>query len=95
MLANPPRRLEPVHVGHLDVHQDDVVLLPFQRLEHLDAVMDDIRPIAHLAEDARGDFLIDDIVLRQKEAQRTALAEAGIDPAGGTQKLVGDFSALE
>ncbi len=63
--------------------------------QHFDAVLDDVGPIAHLAEDARGHLLVDDVVLRQKDAQRTALAEAGVDAAGGAQQLVGDLAALE
>ena len=88
LLADLARRLEAVHFRHLHVHQNHVVLLPLQRLEHFHAVLHHIGPIAHLAEDARGDLLVDDVVLRQKNAQRAALAEAGIDPAGGAQQLV-------
>jgi len=32
----------PVHVGHLTIHQNDIVPFPLQRINHLEAVGDDI-----------------------------------------------------
>jgi hypothetical protein len=59
------------------------------------AVLDDVGAVAHLAEDAGGDFLVDDVVLGQEDAEGAALAEAGVDASGGAEQLVGHFFALE
>ena len=93
--ADAARGLEAVQFGHLDVHEDDVVLLAFEGLEDLGAVLDDVGTVPHLAEDAGGDLLVDDVVLGEQDAERAALAEAAVDAPGGTEQFVGDLAALE
>ena len=44
-LLNLDRRLETVHLGHVQIHQDQIVMLPFQRAQRLDAIGYDIGAI--------------------------------------------------
>src|SRR5581483_2397891 len=56
--ARAPGRLDPVHLRHLDVHQDEVVALPLERAQHLVAVHDDVGSVAHALEDPDRDLLV-------------------------------------
>ena len=69
---DPPRGFEPVHLRHLHVHQHDVVGLPLDRLDGLDAVRREVGAVAHLLQDAQRELLVDDVVLGQQDAQRMA-----------------------
>ncbi len=55
----------------------------------------DIGPVAHLAEDAGGDLLVDDVVLGQQKAQRAAMSKTSVDLPRGAEQLVGDPATLE
>ena len=45
-----------VQLGHLTIHQDDIVPLPLQRIDHLEAVGDDIGVESKLVQIARATF---------------------------------------
>ena len=50
------RGVETVHLGHLHVHQHDVVGLPLESLERLEAVRRDVGAVAQLVEDRSATF---------------------------------------
>ena len=84
-LPLPDRRAgtEPIHLGHLDVHQHEVVRLALHRFDGLDAVRREVRPIAHLLQDAERELLVHDVVLGEQDAQRMARGHLGVDPRRG------------
>ena len=61
---------EPVHLGHLHVHEHHVVGNARQGLERLEAVPHRVGAGAELLEDAQRHLLIDGVVLRHEHAQR-------------------------
>ena len=73
---------EAVHLGHLHVHQHDVVELARQRLEHLEAVGGDVGAVAHALEHAQRDLLVHGVVLGEQDAQRNARRQLGVDRRG-------------
>ena len=60
---------EPVHFGHLDIHQDDVERLARNGRNRLSAVADDLDDVPALLEHHAGDFLVYRIVLRNQDAE--------------------------
>ena len=75
-LADAARGVEAVHLGHLDVHQHDVVGLPLERLERLEAVRRDVGAVAQLVEHPERDLLVHGVVLGQEDPQRRRLGHA-------------------
>ena len=69
-VPDAPRRLEPVHSGHLDVHEDDVVALPAQRVQSLLPVGGHVRRIAQPLQQEKRHLLVDHVVLGDQDAQR-------------------------
>ena len=61
-------RLDAVHPGHLDIHQDDVVLAALDQNDRLAAIVGDIGAVSQPCQQARGDTLIDGIVLSHQQA---------------------------
>ena len=61
--------LDPIHLGHLDVHQHEVVALALDRLDRLDAIACDVRLVAHQREQAESELLIDDVVLDEQDPE--------------------------
>mmetsp|Transcript_20413 Transcript_20413/g.81636 ORF Transcript_20413/g.81636 Transcript_20413/m.81636 type:complete len:212 (-) Transcript_20413:1852-2487(-) len=79
VLADAPRRGEPVHVGHLDVHEHEVVLRRRRRValrarldggEGLAPVVGDRHAVPELLEHDRREPLVDAVVLGDEHAQR-------------------------
>jgi len=62
------RRLEAVHNRHLAVHQHEREVLARERAHRLAAVGDHEHVVAQLGEQARRHLLVDEVVLRQKDA---------------------------
>ena len=52
---DPASRLEPIQLGHLDIHKHHVVMLTFERVEDLQPVICHIWAVAKLCEDAHGE----------------------------------------
>ena len=69
-LADPPRGIETVQLGHLHVHEHDVVGLPVERRQHLEAVRRHVRAVAELLEELECDLLVHGAVLGQEDPQR-------------------------
>ena len=67
--ADPARSLEPVHLGHLDVHQDHIVAAALHRLDGLEPVDGQVGPVSHLPEQVEGQFLVEGVVFRQEDLQ--------------------------
>jgi hypothetical protein len=57
-LANSARGADAVHARHLDVHQDDVVIIRLDRRERLDPVVGELDEMAGPAEDGAGQLLV-------------------------------------
>ena len=68
--ADRGRRLEPVHLRHLDVHQDDVEPLAIERLQRLPTVLDRNHRMAPLLEQADSHLAVHGIVLGEQHPQR-------------------------
>lgn len=73
-------RLIAVHLGHLNIHQEQVELARTQFLDGDAAIVGDRDVRAGLFENLLGDLLVDGIVLRQQEP--SAAKGRQPDPAG-------------
>ena len=69
-LADPARSIETVQLGHLHVHEHDVVGLPLERLQCLEAVRRHVGAVAELVEEPECDLLVHGVVLGQEDPQR-------------------------
>src|SRR5829696_8419725 len=58
-LADLPRGLEAVKLGHLNVHEHDVVPLALEGIEHLAPVFDDVGVVAEPSEQREGQLPVD------------------------------------
>ena len=74
--ADAPRRLEPVHLRHLHVHQHEVVRLPLQVVEDLEAVARDGGGVAHPLEQPRRELHVHGVVLGEQDPERVRLGQA-------------------
>ena len=72
------RRLEPVHLGHLHVHQHDVVGLALTTRPPR-CRWSEVGAVAHLLQQAQRELLVHDVVLGEQDAQRMARREAGVE----------------
>ncbi len=80
-----------VHAGHLDVHEDDVPLLPGPGLHDRGAVVHDHRPDAHLGQDGLQDQLVGGVVFRDQHLEvRDRLAGRCFDLGRSPYRWVGD-----
>ena len=80
-LDDPARRLDAVHLGHLDIGEQQIVGLPLERLERLDPVPGHVGSIAELLEQPERELLVHHVVLGQQDPQRVPRAELRIDGA--------------
>jgi len=68
-LADRPRGRQPVHHGHLHVHQHDVERPALVRFDSLLPVVGDDRHVAHLFQQAHDHPLVDCVVFRHEHVQ--------------------------
>ena len=68
-LTDPPGCVEPVELGHLHVHQDDVVGLPLERLQRLETVRRHVGAVAEPLENPQRHHLVHGVVLGQQDPQ--------------------------
>ena len=73
--ADFARGLDPVQIGHLHVHEQDIERMPVERADGLIAVGGHLDGVAHLAQDSGDEFAVDRVVLRHEHAQRRAEGE--------------------
>jgi hypothetical protein len=76
---DPPRRLEAVHLGHLHVHQHDVVDVAADALEGLEAVVRAVGPVPESLEDQQDQLLVGRVVLDGEDPQRQALGHGRVE----------------
>ena len=80
-LSRMMRGLETIHVGHLHVHQDQIeaagVMLP-HGCQRFHPVPSDDNGVSALLELARGDQLVDAVVLGQENAQLSSTLAQGV-----------------
>ena len=67
-LTNLSCRIQSIHLRHHHVHEDEIERCGFDGVECFDAVACDGWGVTHLTEYARGNFLIDEIVVAQQHA---------------------------
>ena len=67
-LADPTGGVETVQLGHLDVHQDDVVGLPLECVQGLQAIPRHVRSIPEPIEESECDLLVHGVVLGEEDA---------------------------
>ena len=73
-------RFEAIHLGHLHVHQDEVVRQRRHSLDGFEPVRGNVGAVAHRLQHEQRDLLVHGVVLRQQDAQRMALTERlGVD----------------
>lgn len=58
---------EAVHLGHLDVHEDDVVGLALDGGEDLEAVGGEVGAVAEAGEHVEGDLLVHDVIFGEED----------------------------
>ena len=75
--ADTAGRLEAVELGHLDVHQDDVVVGRSEGVDSLQAVARDLGRVAHVSQQPQCELLVDRVVLGEKDPQRVSLGALG------------------
>ena len=90
--------VESVQLGHLDVHQDDVVLLPLESLQRFAAVPHDVSVVAEPIEQGERNLLVHRIVLGEQDRKDDAagLLRCAAGATGAVPALVArtDSSAL-
>ena len=72
------RRFEAVHLRHLNVHEDDVVVTLGNGVDRFPSVPHDVHLVAALDEHGHGDLLVDGVVFRQQHAHRTTRFRNGM-----------------
>jgi len=75
-----------VHLGHLDVHQDEIVGLGVASSDGLVAVAGDIRAVTKALKEADGDLLVDGVVFDEEDGEgdfRRERADRGDGRRGG------------
>ena len=65
--ANFDGRLEPVHLGHLAIHEDQAVFAARMAIERAQPVLRGLDSAAHAFEDGDTDFQVDGAVFDQKD----------------------------
>jgi hypothetical protein len=67
--SDPTGGFHSVHLGHVNVHQDHVVLRSTHRSERFDTVPSDISSLIELAKQQQYDFSIDLVVVGDEQPQ--------------------------
>jgi hypothetical protein len=67
---DPPRRIQAVELGHLHVHQDDVVRLGFECRDRLQPVHRDVSAVAERFEQTQRHLLVHGVVLGEQDPPR-------------------------
>ena len=83
-LSDALGRLVAVNAGHLDVHEDHVVIRPVGSRDHHDrglAVFRGLHRVPDVLEELLGDLPVEFIVLHEQDPYRTAAGSAEIGPA--------------
>ena len=96
-IADLPCGFQTVHLGHLHVHEHQVVGQGLERIEGLAPVRDRVGRKAQLLQDAQGYLLVGDVVIGQQDAglavrkirQRLPGRVAGGDGPGGAVRAGG------
>ena len=73
-----PACLEAVHLGHLEVHEDKVVVAGLEGVDGLEAVADGVRVVAHPLEEPKGDLLVHRVVLGHEHVERDLLGDRAV-----------------
>ena len=71
MLADQPRRFKTIKHRHLDVHQNQIKGVTAKGFHSLLAVGRNDHNMAVLLQDSHDNFLVNQIVLREKDAERS------------------------
>lgn len=77
--------LEAVHLGHLDVEEDDVEGGAGGDVEHLESIADDLGLVAKALEEEGDDAFVDEVILGNKDAEG-ALGGDGVMANGGGRR---------
>ncbi len=78
-LANRTRRFQPVHVGHLHVHEDQVDRLRARLLDGFESVLGRFDAQADPVQQFQDDLAVDRMIFRQKElCARVVVAQAAL-----------------
>ncbi len=75
----PSRRLQPIHLRHLDVHQHDVVATTRDGSDRLHPVVREVGRVAHPRQQSKGKLLVHRVVLGEQDPERMPGGELGID----------------
>lgn len=72
--------LQSVHLRHLYIHQDDIVVIVAHPVQRLFAIAGHIGLVAQLVQDGQGQLLVDGMVFRDEDAKRKLLGEGVCQP---------------
>ena len=84
-----PRRLETVDIGHLAIHQHDVVLAARNRVDRLATVGDRVRTVAQLLQLLQRELAVHRVVLRDQHQHALALLDHRVDRRRGRRDDAG------
>ena len=79
--------IKAIHLRHLDVHKNKVIRTSFECAQAFEPVGDGVGAVAEVFEEAQGDFLVNQVVLRHEDGERDGLSKLlniG-DDAGGSE----------
>jgi len=77
-VAYPECRLYSVHFRHLDIHENDIILLPLNSPNNLKAIGCHVGTVAHMSKHAQGNSLINGYIFCNEYLKRSFLCHGGI-----------------
>ena len=75
--------LEPVHLRHLQIHENEIVVPALQGGNRLKAVGHRVGTVTETLKEAHGDLLVHGVVLGEQHLQRNFLADGPVHELGG------------
>ena len=77
--ADPPGRFQPIHIGHLHIHQHQVEDAVGEFVQGLGSISGDRRAVSALFQQAHREFLVVEAVFGQQHAQSSQFERFGTD----------------
>ena len=78
-LKNPVRCLDTVHLGHMKIHEDYIILLAIYGFYSFQPVPCEISPVPHFLQDFLCEFLVYLVIFCDKNPERYAFRKILVD----------------